>query len=141
MNPVEQRIRLALLLLTGGLLMGTPVELLLAEHTEETQQKIPFILCGLGVFSIILVLMMPRPITLWLLRGVMSLLILGSALGMYYHLTGNFAFELEIRPEATHREVLMDALKGASPILAPGILAFGGAISWIASYGHPVLKQ
>jgi hypothetical protein len=138
---IEQRLRRAMLALAGGIFLGTPVELWLNEHTKERLQYIPFVLCGLGVLAVVGVVFSPTPITLWFLRGSMVLATVGSLLGMYEHLAGNFAFELEIRPNATHQEVVMDALHGANPLLAPGVLAIAAIIALIATYHHPGFKQ
>jgi len=134
---VERRLRRALLVLAGGIFLGTPVELWLNEHTESRTQYIPFVLCGLGVLAVVGMLLSPRPATLWFLRGTMILTAAGGLLGIYEHIAGNFAFELEIRPNATYSGVVMDALRGGNPLLAPGILTVAAIVALIATYYHP----
>ncbi len=139
---VDLRLRRALLGLAGLMFLGTTFELWLVDHTETRIQMIPFVLCGLGVLAVAGVLLSAQPVTVLFLRGVMLLVIAGSSLGMYEHLAGNFAFELEIRPNVTASDVLLDALKGGNPLLAPGMLAVAGAIALIATYSHPgVIRQ
>ncbi|MDQ3928868.1 MAG: hypothetical protein M3328_06945 [Chloroflexota bacterium] len=53
----------------------------------------------------------------------------------------NFAFEREIRPAAPTGDVLMAAIKGASPLLAPGILLFAALLGLAATYYHPALGE
>jgi hypothetical protein len=71
----------------------------------------------------------------------MSLLLLGSLLGVYEHLVNNFAFELEMRPSAVWSDVWFQALRGAAPLLAPGILAVAAVVAIAATYAHPALAR
>lgn len=138
---IVKRLRWFLLMLAAALFAGAPVELYFAEHYEEQYQKIPFILCGIGLVVVGVVLIYPRRYTLWPARLTMLVIMAGSLLGMYFHINGNFEFELEIRPNATRNDVLMDALRGANPLLAPGILAFAAMVVLIATYYHPALQK
>jgi hypothetical protein len=136
MSAAEQRLRRSMLMLSGVMFLGTPIELWAAEHTESRTQYIPFVLCGLGFVVVVANLLLPRRKTLFLLRGMMGVVTAGSLLGIYEHISGNFAFELEIRPNATHSDVVLEALKGVNPLLAPGILAVAAAIALLAA-AHP----
>ena len=140
-TTVEQRLRIFLLAIAGCICAGTIVELLLAEHTETAVQLIPFALCGLGLLAVAAALVRPRRATLIALRVVMPLLILGSLFGVYEHIENNLAFELEIRPSATASDVWLDALKGASPLLAPGVLGLAASLALAATYRHPALAR
>lgn len=137
---VEQRLRLFLLVLTAFVLLVTLVELVLEEHTEEALQWIPFVLCGLGLVSVVVALLRPQRSTLLALRVVMLLVVLGGVLGIGLHLVNNFAFELEIRASATPADVVIEALKGANPLFAPGILVFAALLALAATYAHPALE-
>lgn len=138
---IVKRLRRLLLILAAGVYAGVPVELYFAEHYEQKYQKIPFILCGIGFVAVVTVLVYPRRTTLWPMRLLMGVISSGSLLGMYLHIKSNFDFELEIRPNATHREVLMDALRGANPLLAPGVLALAAMVAVLATYYHPALQR
>jgi hypothetical protein len=138
---ILQRLRRFLLLLAAGLCVGTVVELALTEHTGEPLQWVPFALCGLGFAAIAAALLSPRRATFLTLRGVMLLMMLGSLLGIYEHIQGNIGFALEIRPHAGVSAVFLDALAGANPLLAPGILALAGVIALAAIYHHPALSK
>jgi hypothetical protein len=140
-NVVEGRLRTFLLALSGLMCVGTIVELLLAEHTEELAQLVPFVLCGAGLVAVIAALVRPTRATLLVLRGVMAVLILGSLFGVYEHIQGNLAFALEIRPGAAASAVWFEALKGAAPLLAPGVLALAAVVALAATYYHPALRE
>ena len=136
---VSQRLRIFLLRLAGFLCIGTTIELLLAEHTKDPIQLVPFVLCAIGLLAVLAALFRPQRVTLLALRGVMGLLMVGSLFGIYEHLESNIAFELDIRPGVGVASVLIDALKGAAPLLAPGILALAGLLAIAATYYHPAL--
>jgi hypothetical protein len=133
----EHQLRRALLILAGFVFAVTPLELWLTDHMEETQQWIPFVVCAAGVVTVALAVIRPGRPTLMLLRAVMVVAALTSLLGMYYHVSGNVGFELEIRPNDSTSDVFFDAMKGANPFLAPGILALAAVIALIALWGHP----
>lgn len=140
LEQTDRRIRSALLVLAAVTCLLTAGELWLVEHFGGPVQLVPFALSGLGFVTVVAVLFRPSPPTLYALRGVMTLAVLGSLYGIYSHLGGNFAFELDIRPNAGTGEVIWAALKGANPLLAPGTLAFAGILAWLASYHHPALR-
>ena len=140
-TTIEQRLRTFLLWLAGSMCVGTIVELFLAKHYEDPLQLLPFILCGVGLVAVAAVLRRPQRTRLLALRGVMSLLLLGSLIGVYEHLVSNFAFELDMRPSAIWSDVWFQALRGAAPLLAPGILAVAAVIAIAATYAHPALVR
>ena len=70
------------------------------------------------------------------LRAVAAVIALGGLLGMYFHLTGNLAFAREIQPNATATAVLADALRGAAPLLAPGILTIAAMLAVAGTYAE-----
>jgi hypothetical protein len=135
------RLRRFLLAVSTLLFIGTVFELWLVEHTETVVQLIPFALCGLGLIVVIVVLLHPRRATMLALRACMGLVLLGSLFGIYEHVVGNMAFQSEINPNAKTREVLMGAIGGANPLLAPGILALAAVLAITATYHHPALGK
>lgn len=136
----DGRIRRFLLGLTGLIFALTPVELWLADHTGEPAQAIPFVLCGLGLAAVAGVLLRPQRWTLVGLRATMVLVAAGGVVGGALHLLGNVRFEQEIRPSATLAEAFLSGLKGANPLLAPGLLVIAALIALAASYHHPAMK-
>ena len=133
-RSVEDRFRRFLLFVAAGLFIGTPVELALVEHTGDWIQWIPFALCALGLAMVALAFRRPGAGTDRAVRVVMALIAAGAAYGAYAHLAHNLEFELEIRPEAAWTEGAWEALYGASPLLAPGILALGALLAAAATF-------
>jgi hypothetical protein len=140
-STVENRLRRLLLIISAFVFLGTPVELWLEDHTGETLQWIPFLLCAAGLIAAVAVLIRPQRMTILALRITMPIVAAGGLLGMGLHLLNNVAFEQEIRPSAAAGEALLAGLKGASPLLAPGILVLAAVVSLAATYYHPALGR
>lgn len=136
---VEQRLRRFLLVVAGLMCVGTAVELWFQEHTETAVQYIPFILCAAGLVVILLVWLRPTRGTIGALRVVMAIVIAGSLFGMMEHFENNLELARELHPTATAVALLVDTLHGASPMMAPGILALTAVIALAATYYHPAL--
>lgn len=135
------RLRRFLLGLAGFMAVGTLVELALTEHWENAVQILPFVLCGLSVVVIGIALLRPQRRLLRLLQWVMALTLAGSLFGVFEHIEHNIEFALEIRPNAMMSDVFFEALGGANPLLAPGILAFTAILALAATYYHPLLSK
>jgi len=138
---VERRFRRFLLVLVEVLCVGTVIELWLARHIQQTEQLIPFALCGLAFLSTLAVLLRPTRPTLLLLRGVMLLVIAGSLLGGWLHLQANHELVTELHPNMSSFDALLTSLMGAAPLLAPGILGLAGVLALAATYYHPALGR
>lgn len=138
---VEARLRRFLLTAAALVFATTVLELWFVEHAESAVQIIPFVLCGLGLLAVAAAWYTPRRGVLLGLRAVMVLVALGSLFGWYEHLAHNIAFELEIHPNATTGDVFWEALSGASPLLAPGILMLAAFLAVAATYAHPALSR
>lgn len=137
---IVERLRRFLLYATAAVFIVTPVELWLSEHYQTGTQLIPFVLCGIGLVSVVTVLFAPSRASLLTLRVIMGVTLLGSLLGVYEHLTGNLEFVLEIHNNISQSEALLTAMKGADPLLAPGILALAAVLAIGATYYHPALQ-
>jgi hypothetical protein len=142
-SPADTLARLRRFLLGLSLVLfgGTVVELLLVNHWEDRVQLIPFVLCGLGSIAALLVLFHPRRTTLLGLRVCMGLVVCGSLFGVYEHLANNIAFQQEIQPNAPLTDVLVSAVAGGNPLLAPGTLAVAAVLALAATYYHPALEN
>lgn len=138
---ILQRLRHFLLLVAGFLCVGTIIELGLIEHWDDPPQILPFVLCGLGLAVVLIVLLRPHRNTIRLLRWVMGITFAGSLFGIYEHVEHNIGFALEIRPNATTGDIFFEALGGANPLLAPGMLAVAALLAVAATYYHPVLTS
>lgn len=93
----EGRLRQFMLLVAASIFVAVPVELVLEEHTKEPLQLIPFVLCGVGLLTVVAALLRPQRTTLFALRVAMLLVALGGVLGIALHLWNNFEFERETR--------------------------------------------
>lgn len=135
-----QHLRSFLLALSALICLATPVELLAAEHYQEPTQIIPFLLSALGFLVVLIALRRPqRRVLLWL-RGLMVVLVAGSLVGIFLHISGNLAFAREVEPGATPGQTWLATFQGAAPMLAPGILALAGILAMAATYHHPALR-
>lgn len=90
---------------------------------------------GLGLIAGLAALLRPRRGTLLALR----LVIAGAALGCYERIENNLELVREIRPSAALSQIWLQVLRGASPLLAPGILALAATLAIAATYYHPAL--
>lgn len=121
-------------------MLGLTLELVLLEHFESLQQRVPLALLLIAL-PLTLALLLPRP-PRWLVyahRGVMLALVLAAALGLYFHYTGNAEFELELEPSLAGWPLVRESLHGATPALAPGTLMLYGLIGLIATWRHSAL--
>ncbi len=135
---VVRRILLGLLLL--GILV-TLTELYLLEHTEDYWQLLPVVVLGLSLGAILLWVVSPSRSTMRVFQAVMLLLLSSGVLGLYLHYRGNVEFELEMYPSLGGIELIWEALKGATPALAPAAMAHLGLVGLAYSYHHPLLTE
>ena len=121
-------------------MVGLLAELILLEHMETPWQWIPVIGIVLGLLTGLVVGLRPGPGSINLFRGVMGALVLAGALGLYLHFDGNIEFEIENDPSRGRMELFWEALRGATPTLAPGALAQLGLLGLTFAYRHPALR-
>jgi hypothetical protein len=121
--------------------VGTGAELILLEHTDDIWQWTPVILLGVSL---------PFAGTLWFtsakwlirsFQGIMVLFVANGALGLYQHYQGNVEFELEMYPSVSGFELVWEALKGATPSLAPGTMMLLGMLGLICTFRHPTVTD
>ncbi len=140
-RSVEQELRALFLGLSGLAFIGATVELWLVEHYESFIQTIPFFLCSIGLIMIFIFLKKPGIKTVYGLRYTSIVIALGGLFGMYEHLRNNLAFEMEVHPEYTFGTAFWEALGGATPLMAPGILFFAALLAMASTWRHPVLSE
>ncbi len=121
--------------------VGTGAELILLEHIEDIWQWTPIVLLSMGV---------PLAGSLWFMsakwlirsfQGIMVLFVANGALGLYQHYQGNVEFELEMYPSMSGFELVWEALKGATPSLAPGTMMLLGMLGLIYTFHHPTVTD
>lgn len=120
--------------------LGTGVELLLLEHFEEWEQWLPLVLLGLGLVSGTAAGVWPGRRSLVALRAVTASYAVSGGAGLYLHYAGNRAFELEMEPALAGRELVWEALTGATPALAPATMIWLAALGLLFSYRHPAVE-
>lgn len=140
-TSTEQWYRRFLLAVTAFILIGSVFELILVEHTEETAQWIPFLLTAVGLMSVVPVWVGPGRKTLWGFRLVMLLVIAGSLLGVWLHFYSNLEFTREINPSFSLMQSIWPAMKGAHPLMAPGVYFLAGILGYGATWKHPALRD
>ncbi|MXW81290.1 MAG: hypothetical protein F4Z57_20350 [Gemmatimonadetes bacterium] len=134
---VSLRRGILLIFVIGTIGLGT--ELLLLDHFEEWRQQIPLALLAFGLVLVAARLLYRGAIILRLFRLTMLAFVLGGMVGLWFHLSSNMEFELEMHPTLSGLELLFQALSGAMPALAPGALVQLGLIGFLYTYQHPAL--
>jgi hypothetical protein len=113
--------------------VGTAAELLLLEHTDGVSQFVPLVLIVAGCVAALLLKVRPGTFALRLFQATMLAFIVSGAVGIFLHYAGNMEFELELQPESSRAELAWEAMKGATPVLAPGTMALLGAIGLVST--------
>jgi len=122
MRPLLPRIRWALLgiLLLG--ILGLGVELALLGHTEDLWQWEPLVMLGAGLVATLWHAGRGTPTSRRLCFGIMALMVASGAVGVLLHYRGNVEFEREMVPALGGFSLVMEAMAGATPVLAPGAM-------------------
>jgi hypothetical protein len=123
---------LAAIFLIGSL--GTAAELVLLEHLEDAWQKAPLVLIGIGCAMLAAVAIRSSDLTVRLFQLTMLAFLASGLVGIALHYQGNVEFELELQPDANGFGLFWEAMKGATPALAPGTMMLLGAIGLTYTY-------
>ena len=121
--------------------VGLGTELLLLGHFEEWRQQVPLALLALGLVLLAARMLYRGAIILRLFRLTMLVFVLGGMVGLWFHLSANMEFELEMYPTLSGLKLLSKALGGAMPALAPGALIQLGLVGFLYTYQHPALSR
>jgi hypothetical protein len=133
-----RRLLLAVLLLG---MMGLIAELALLEHVESVWQWVPLVVLALGFVAGTALLLRPGPAAVRVFQGMMGLFVAAGVLGLYLHFRGNAEFEREMDSGLRGLALVWEALRGATPALAPGTLAHFGLLGLACTYRHPALRR
>ena len=120
---------------------GTGVELLLLEHTEGFWQLVPLGLMGLGGAALAWFAATGGSSSLRLFQGTMGAFVLSGVVGLWLHYQGNAEFELEMYPFLQGLGLFWEAIRGATPTLAPGTMLELGLLGLAYTYRHPLLAR
>ena len=74
-------------------------------------------------------------------QGTMALFIASGIVGLWFHCSGNMAFEIQMYPSMAGWELLRQTLSGATPALAPAVMVQLGLLGLIYAYRHPLLEH
>jgi hypothetical protein len=120
--------------------IGTGAELVLLEHTEGVWQKAPVVLIAVGGALFAVLAFRPGAIGVRAFQVAMVLFVASGVYGVMLHYQGNVEFELEMQPGAGGVELFWEAMKGATPALAPGTMILLGALGLVYTYRHPAVQ-
>ncbi len=133
-----RRVLLGILLLGT---VGTLSELFLMEHTDGYWQLLPVVLLGGGVLALAAhALNRDHVPSIRVFQALMVAFAISGAAGMILHYLGNAEFEREMQPETGGLLLVREALMGATPALAPGVMIQLGLIGLAATFRHPTLR-
>lgn len=133
-------LRGAVLLLVFMALLGLAAELVLLEHVESTSQWIPLVVLGVSFVAGAAAALRPGRGTIRFFQLAMAACVVSGAVGVYLHLDGNLQFEREMDAGMSGLALFWEALRGATPTLAPGALAHLGLLGLAATWRHPALR-
>lgn len=122
-------------------IVGLAAELVLLEHVESVWQWVPLVALAVGFISGAALLARPAAGTVRAFQGLMAVFVAAGVLGLYLHLRGNVEFEREMNPGLRGLALVWEALRGATPALAPGTLAHFGLLGLACTYRHPALRR
>jgi hypothetical protein len=122
---------LAGLFLLGSI--GTAAELVLLEHTEDAWQIVPLGLLSVGWVLLGVLVARPSLVTARMFQTLMIAFVSSGLVGVGLHYNSNVEFERELQPDAAGWFLTWEALKGATPALAPGAMMLLGGIGWLVA--------
>lgn len=137
---LHQLRRLVLAIVLLGML-GLGVELALMEHYESWQQTIPLAALGAGVVIGAVLALRPTRLLLRAFQSLMGAFVAAGLAGLYLHYAGNLEFELERDASLQGAALVWEALRGATPALAPGAMIQLGLLGLVYAFRHPVLAR
>jgi cation transport ATPase len=133
-----RRALLALVFLGAG---GLIVELLLLEHFDSVWQWVPLVLLAAVLVAATAIAWRPSRRTVRFFQAVMLLCVAAGLVGVYLHYRGNVEFELEREPLRRGLSLFWEAIRGATPSLAPGALSQLGLLGLAYTFRHPALRS
>lgn len=122
-------------------MLGLIAELALLEHFESVWQWVPLAVLALGVVAGAALLMRPSAGSVRAFQAMMAVFVVSGALGIWLHFKGNVEFEREMDAGLRGLALVWEALRGATPALAPGSLAHLGLLGLVSTYRHPALRS
>jgi hypothetical protein len=119
---------------------GLLIELALLEHFDSVTQWIPLALLVVVLGAGLAVALKRAPRAVRFFQVIMALCVVTGAIGVYLHYRGNVEFELERDGSLQGLRLFWEAIRGATPSLAPGALSQLGLLGLAYTYRHPALR-
>lgn len=117
--------------------VGTGAELVLLEHTEDVWQWSPLVLLAASAPVLLWLVILGGRASVRTFQAIMALFVVSGFLGLMLHYRGNVEFEIEMYPTLSGAKLFWEALKGATPALAPGTMLQLGLLGLAFTYNHP----
>jgi len=133
-DRVLRLVRRGLVFILVLAMVGILAELLLIEHFEDAWQLVPLCLLVLGLAAVAWHARAPSRASHRTLRGLMTAFLLAGLLGVYLHYRGNVEFAREENPNATGWALFREAIMGATPALAPGVMIQIGLLGLLYAF-------
>ena len=119
---------------------GLLVELGLLEHFDSVTQWIPLALLVVVLGAVVAVRARRDRCAVRFFQAVMALCVVTGGVGILLHYRGNVEFELERDGSLHGLRLFWEAIRGATPSLAPGALSQLGLLGLAYTYRHPALR-
>lgn len=133
-----RRLVLALVAFGAG---GLGLELLLLGHFESPWQWTPLVLLAAVLGAAAVLARWPARGAVRAFQALMVLCVAAGLVGLYLHFRGNVEFELERDPLLGGIALFWEAVRGATPALAPASLAQLGLLGLAYTFRHPALRH
>lgn len=135
MSDTARRILMAILILG---IAGISTELWLLDHVEDVYQLIPMALNALAVLAAAILVWRPSAAAVRVFQGVMILMLISGAAGVWLHYQVNTEFQLEMDPQLSGMALFRKSIVAkAPPALAPGAMVQLGLIGLAFTFRHP----
>jgi len=122
-------------------IVGILIELFLLEHTEGFWQQVPLYMLIAGLAVVVWHAFDRRAASVRVVQATMLLFVAGGAIGALLHYNGNVEFELEMDAASRGFDLFREAMMGATPALAPGVMIQLGLVGLAYSFRHPALAS
>ena len=129
--------RAALALAALGTLAAA-LDLLLLNHAQKPAQLIPFALLAANAAFVVALWVRPGAALLRAYRWFAAPMLTGALLGAGFHLAGNLEIARETSPGLGGANLLLEALRGGNPVLAPGLFAQIALLGLMFAHKHPL---
>ena len=121
--------------------LGLLAELLLLEHWNDWRQWIPLGLLAATPATAGLAARGSAAGAVRAFQTVMALCVVAGAVGAFLHYSGNVEFEVERDGALRGFALFKEAIRGATPALAPGALAQLGLLGLVWAHFHPGVRR